>query len=213
MTGQFPRNGRPSLSNTSTPAAAALSHSLNGAACSRSHMPHLMKSAPLSDVLPLESAGHFPTGLSLPAISSSCFSAHLPTDNPALGSIPSHHPMITRSKNGIFKPKAFSLSTFYLVEIVPIFAKIALQDLRWSKAMNGEFGALQANGTWSLVPFTICALQYLSNTIVGVEFYMDPPSIMGVKFYMDPLFLVEVEVYTLVGVEIRMDLASLVEVK
>ncbi|KAK0590890.1 hypothetical protein LWI29_032870 [Acer saccharum] len=63
------------------------------------------------------------------------------------------HPMITRSKNGIFRPKLF-ISSCYLAESDPTTAKIALQDPKWVQAMQDEFKALQANKTWSLVPCT-----------------------------------------------------------
>ncbi|KAK0606293.1 hypothetical protein LWI29_036242 [Acer saccharum] len=43
------------------------------------------------------------------------------------------HPMITRGKNGISKPKVFS--SCYLADIEPKSAKAALQDPKWLKAI------------------------------------------------------------------------------
>ncbi|TXG73776.1 hypothetical protein EZV62_002355 [Acer yangbiense] len=68
--------------------------------------------------------------------------------------IPSLHPMVTRSKNEIFKPKAY-LSSCYLAETDPTSAKVALKDPKWVTAMQEEFNALHANNTWSLIPFSI----------------------------------------------------------
>ncbi|RVW87716.1 Retrovirus-related Pol polyprotein from transposon TNT 1-94 [Vitis vinifera] len=58
---------------------------------------------------------------------------------------PSHH-MITRSKNGIFKPKA------YLISTTPISVPEALQLSHWKQAMTDEYLALLRNNTWDLVP-------------------------------------------------------------
>ncbi|RVW97157.1 Retrovirus-related Pol polyprotein from transposon TNT 1-94 [Vitis vinifera] len=58
---------------------------------------------------------------------------------------PSHH-MITRSKNGIFKPKAYLSST------TPTSVPEALQLSHWKQAMTDEYLALLRNNTWDLVP-------------------------------------------------------------
>ncbi|RVW15239.1 Retrovirus-related Pol polyprotein from transposon RE1 [Vitis vinifera] len=58
---------------------------------------------------------------------------------------PSHH-MITRSKNGIFKPKA------YLISTTPTSVPEALQLSHWKQAMTDEYLALLRNNTWDLVP-------------------------------------------------------------
>lgn len=56
--------------------------------------------------------------------------------------------MVTRGKNGIFKPKV--LLTEY-VEQEPPNVKEALKCDHWVKAMKEEYDALIANETWSLV--------------------------------------------------------------
>ncbi|KAK0575798.1 hypothetical protein LWI29_007214 [Acer saccharum] len=64
--------------------------------------------------------------------------------------------MLTRSKNGIFRPRAFltncSLLSRFLTKLEPKSVKIAMADPTWLNAMNAEFEALQKNKTWSLVP-------------------------------------------------------------
>ncbi|KAH9686972.1 retrovirus-related pol polyprotein from transposon RE1 [Citrus sinensis] len=71
----------------------------------------------------------------------------------SLSSLPqfiiSTHPMITRAKAGIFKPKAF-LTAHNSLE--PSNIGEALSDSKWKAAMQDEFDALIRNKTWSLVP-------------------------------------------------------------
>ncbi|KAM6582045.1 hypothetical protein CsatB_009047 [Cannabis sativa] len=55
------------------------------------------------------------------------------------------HPMQTRAKAGIRKPKVLTAS------FVPATVKTALQDPKWNKAMNTEYYALKKNNTWILV--------------------------------------------------------------
>ena len=66
----------------------------------------------------------------------------------------STYPMVTRSKNGIFKPKQVHLATKFpfpsLVE--PTCVTQAMKHLEWKKTMLEELNALIANGTWTLVP-------------------------------------------------------------
>ena len=56
------------------------------------------------------------------------------------------HPMITRSKSGIFKPKVFAATK----ELDSV--EEALQLDYWKQTMTDEFLALLRNNTWSLVP-------------------------------------------------------------
>ena len=76
--------------------------------------------------------------------------------------------MITRSKDGIFKPKALAVMTdsmqcapskkvpsppkpdYTLTE--PPSYRIAAQHPQWCSAMAAKFDALQRQGTWVLVP-------------------------------------------------------------
>lgn len=80
---------------------------------------------------------HDPT-ISTP-LTNNVSSSHLP-------SVPvNHHPMITRAKTGIHKPKS------YIAQSEPITVTEALKNENWKKAMVDEFQALQRNKTWSLV--------------------------------------------------------------
>ena len=54
------------------------------------------------------------------------------------------HPMVTRSKSGIYKPKPF------LIDYTETKAKEALKRPHWRKAMEEDFKALKQNNTWSL---------------------------------------------------------------
>lgn len=55
------------------------------------------------------------------------------------------HPMITRSKAGVSKPKVFIASR------ESNFVGEALQQPQWKSAMNDEYMALLRNNTWTLV--------------------------------------------------------------
>ncbi|KAG8479816.1 hypothetical protein CXB51_029314 [Gossypium anomalum] len=59
------------------------------------------------------------------------------------------HPMQTRSKNGIFKPRVFSS---VLDEKEPSTIDEAFQSAAWTAAAKAEYGALISNHTWDLVP-------------------------------------------------------------
>ncbi|RVW57742.1 putative mitochondrial protein [Vitis vinifera] len=56
--------------------------------------------------------------------------------------------MLTRSKTGTLKKKAFTVSA--LAE--PCTIKQALQDPLWRQAMEVEYIALLKTNTWTLVP-------------------------------------------------------------
>ena len=80
--------------------------------------------------------------------------AIVPTVSPPL-STPSvstkTHPMLTRSKNGIFKSKAYAVQADYAVTEPPSYA-VASKFSHWVAAMDLEFASLQQQHTWSLVP-------------------------------------------------------------
>lgn len=65
--------------------------------------------------------------------------------------------MITRSKNGITKPKVFSNVKHPLPirpgPIEPTSVQAGLIDPDWRTVMQVEFDALQCNSIWDLVPF------------------------------------------------------------
>ena len=64
--------------------------------------------------------------------------------------IPSH-PMVTRSKAGIFKPKIYQASIQPQTALPPNTSE-ALKEPNWKKAMEDEYNALLKNETWTLVP-------------------------------------------------------------
>lgn len=55
------------------------------------------------------------------------------------------HLMVTRAKDGIFKPKV------YITHTVPKSIKHAMSDENWAAAMKSEYQALLSNNTWTLV--------------------------------------------------------------
>lgn len=66
--------------------------------------------------------------------------------------LPSHvniHPMLTRAKDDIFKPKAYFSTHFTISE--PSTFKEAQLSQDWTKAMQSEYQALVHNHAWSLV--------------------------------------------------------------
>ncbi|KAI3684681.1 hypothetical protein L6452_33906 [Arctium lappa] len=82
----------------------------------------------------------FPSSTSLPPSTSSP-----PTDT-------SIHPMQTRAKSGIHKPKVqFNLST-QAISPLPSNPKVAMLDPNWNVAMTDEYNALIKQHTWDLVP-------------------------------------------------------------
>lgn len=58
--------------------------------------------------------------------------------------------MITRSKDGIFKPKVFTAVDLENSELSSVHE--AFQSDVWKQAMSAEYEALMKNQTWSLVP-------------------------------------------------------------
>ncbi|KAL6330627.1 hypothetical protein AAG906_003237 [Vitis piasezkii] len=84
-----------------------------------------------------------------------------PTSQPSM-SLSAHasapcHPMITRAKAGIFKPKVYAALkhplSFSLGPIEPMCVKQVLVDPNWKIAMKEEYKALMRNHTWDLVPY------------------------------------------------------------
>ncbi|KAG8497686.1 hypothetical protein CXB51_007144 [Gossypium anomalum] len=62
------------------------------------------------------------------------------------------HPMITRSKAGVFKPKAYMSTASSLSEEVPADIHAAMANESWKAAVHNELHALIQNRTWSLCP-------------------------------------------------------------
>ncbi|XP_066334217.1 uncharacterized mitochondrial protein AtMg00810-like [Miscanthus floridulus] len=62
--------------------------------------------------------------------------------------------MVTRARVGTFKPNPRYAATATTTTISPIPRTVhqALKDPNWTKAMQSEFDALNANNTWELIP-------------------------------------------------------------
>ncbi|CAH9126696.1 unnamed protein product [Cuscuta epithymum] len=89
---------------------------------------------------------------SSPPSATSAGSASPPTTSPLIPRF-NLHPMQTRAKSGIFKPKSiFTLNTVVSVADPTCFSE-AQKHLIWREAMADEFNALISNNTWDLVPF------------------------------------------------------------
>ena len=158
----------PSPAATKTPLAIVfeplLSHS---SSMNDSPTTSTCQMAPSSSATPTTSTADFSPVLS----STAC----APPDQPALPStacvptpppaaiISNNHPMITRAKDGIRKPRALCVSNYPLpnkyiallatsISREPASFKAASLDSNWIAAMKDEYRALIDNQTWSLVP-------------------------------------------------------------
>ena len=103
-------------------------------------------SSPSSELVPISD-----TSVSI----SSSEVAPIPTAQPSSSHVPSPcHPMTTRAKNGIFKPKIFlsPTETIFHPLCEPNSFKEAVKVPEWQQAMHLEFEALMSNKTWVLVP-------------------------------------------------------------
>ncbi|PON73328.1 hypothetical protein PanWU01x14_058320 [Parasponia andersonii] len=76
-----------------------------------------------------------------------------------------YHPMITRAKTGIHKPKIFTAMAKLTNIPLPSSVTEALQNGNWKFAMESEFQTLLRNKTWDLVPF-IADMKVVSNKCV-----------------------------------------------
>ncbi|KAH9671391.1 retrovirus-related pol polyprotein from transposon RE1 [Citrus sinensis] len=114
------------------------------------HAPVLTPSSPISN-LSSPTPSTFPLSPTAPSPSPPTPPPPLPTQT---------HPMITRSRNNIYKPKQLDhttlapiISTHPLPSTVePTSIKAALADPQWLQAMRIEYNALISNHTWDLVP-------------------------------------------------------------
>lgn len=62
------------------------------------------------------------------------------------------HPMVTRLKAGIHKPKLYNTIASSPLPTKPTFVKAALESPLWREAMHNEYDALIRNNPWELVP-------------------------------------------------------------
>uniref|UniRef100_A0A2N9EEC7 Integrase catalytic domain-containing protein n=1 Tax=Fagus sylvatica TaxID=28930 RepID=A0A2N9EEC7_FAGSY len=112
--------------------------------------------APLSAITP----AHVPNSTETPAPAPNSAVPHSPAPifaapaqpSPLSAPIQNTHPMQTRSKHGIFKPKTCYKAQLDYTLIEPPSFKLATQISQWCQAMQDEYDALIRQGTWSLVP-------------------------------------------------------------
>ena len=81
---------------------------------------------------------------------------HAPVASSSLPSTSNVHPMLTRSKSGIHKPKHVPSLNGGSVESKPASFREAYGRPQWKVAMTDEYEALISNDTWDLVPPNPC---------------------------------------------------------
>lgn len=103
------------------------------------------------------------TATSHPAIASSLDAPHTTTPSDihsaaslqhesAPSTVQHQHPMVTRGKAGIVKPKQLFTTGINYAETEPTRVAHALTSPPWKAAMLNEYTALLQNNTWTLVP-------------------------------------------------------------
>ena len=117
-------------------------------------------------VLPLSST-LVPTSSVVPSQSASFESTNsvLQSDS---SSHPNTHPMLTRSKHGTFKPKAFAIVRDYF-QVEPPSFNVASRFPHWIEAMDSEFHSLQKQHTWSLVPLPLLRMWFIANRCIRLK--------------------------------------------
>jgi len=117
-------------------------------------MPTLLHTSSLPHVLPNSTESSPPSNHDILYTLGSSPSTHVDSYSCSPGPKQPFHPMVTRSKNGIFKPKQLHVATKFPVsnQTEPCCLSQALKHFEWRQEMSEEFNALLANGTWSLDP-------------------------------------------------------------
>jgi len=100
--------------------------------------------------LPVDNSASHPSTPSDPSMFTHFNTSPLPVQSLSPNNEPvNHHPMTTRSKAGIFKPKTFHTVVSHH-SAVPTSVQEALSSPSWLQAMHDEYMALLRNHTWSL---------------------------------------------------------------
>ena len=159
----FPFADRPDLTAPNVPFSSPISDSAWFSI--NSNVSNPSSTAPSSSLSPLSS---FPDSFHLALLQSdSCnsdsqfFPSSSPSSVPALplsvssksssSILVNNHPMVTRSKLGIHKPKVLKVGTDYTFQ-EPTSFTVAVKYPQWKAAMDSEFSSLLKQQTWSLVP-------------------------------------------------------------
>ena len=78
-----------------------------------------------------------------------------PSPQPLVSPFVHTHPMQTRARNGIFKPKLYHTTLTDYTYTEPPTYQAASKYPHWCTAVNEEFSALQRQKTWSLIPLPL----------------------------------------------------------
>ena len=92
----------------------------------------------------------------------------LPIGQSVPPSIPNIHPMLTRSKHGSFKPKAYIVVRDYSQVEPPSFSVASLHP-QWIEAMDSEYASLLKQHTWFLVPLLAGKNWFLVNGYIKLR--------------------------------------------
>jgi len=106
---------------------------------------------------------HSNTNTTMPIHSSSAIfpidnNTDMPNNTGPIGSVIqpiNSHPMVTRAKVGIFKPKTYN--AIVSIPIAPTFVKEAISSPMWFQVMNDEYHSLLSNKTWTLTTLPLGA--------------------------------------------------------
>jgi len=74
-----------------------------------------------------------------------------PPSIPVVANPTNTHPMVTRAKVGVHKPKMYHVAVTSL-PLIPTSLKEAIASPVWLQAMREEYDALLSNKTWTLTP-------------------------------------------------------------
>jgi hypothetical protein len=137
------------LPQSSAPSSAVTPIPIPNSAETPSHVP-ISAVTPVHAPTPAETPASTPNFAVTPSTAPTSAAPIPPSPLPA--PVQNTHPMQTRSKLGIFKPKTCYKAQLDYTLIEPPSFKIATQISQWCQAMQDEYDALIRQGTWSLVP-------------------------------------------------------------
>ena len=113
--------------------------------------PLTVVSLPLSTTPPDNSAESSPLLSTATPSPSTASTSSSPSSTPVVSPYFNVHPMFTRAKDDIYKPKAFQ-SSVHVDSFEPSTHRQAMLHSHWLQAMKDEYDALMQNSTWTLTP-------------------------------------------------------------
>ncbi|KAL4384681.1 hypothetical protein GQ457_15G023450 [Hibiscus cannabinus] len=117
-------------------------------------------------------------GVSLPTREGESFARHVDNASPIsattsasriVANVINTHPMVTRSKAGVYKPKVFVVEC----HDTPSTVKEALEHPLWAAAVQEEYDALMRNETWDLVQLPADRKAIGSKRLFNIKFNSD----------------------------------------